>query len=315
MDRSLSVHAVLAILASTLAYVAWTAPKPDKDSTVVMVPGSADKLSRVSWHEESWDVSVVKEGDQVSVTAVKIATGDAGVTPPAPKTFPGSKEADELFNKLAPLKAARALGKLAGEKQKTMGLETPKSSLTLRIGDEDRLVEIGDAAYGTGDLYGRTADGEVFLIPSATLSSIRHGASSLMDRNLIAAKEDKVERLSITSATGGRELVQRYAEDRTKAFYADPAEPDAKLETTGNWLNRLLRLRVVDLVTDAPSGNPAIEVELFAGKGALGKVQLWPAGDKTALATSSRFKSAVTVSKAEVDALVKDLDSVLSEGK
>jgi hypothetical protein len=260
-------------------------------------------------------VSVVKEGAEVSVTAVKLSTGDAALPPALPRTFPGSKEADELLQKVAPLKAGRGLGKLTGERLKAMGLETPKSSLTLRFGDEEKKVEIGDAAYGTGDLYGRTADGEVFLIPAATLSGIRHGAASLMDRNLMAAKEDKIERLTITGATGGREIVQRYAEDRTKAFYADPAEPETKLETTGNWLNRLLRLRVVDIVTDAPAGSPAIEVELFSGKGSLGKVQLWAAGDKTALAQSSRFKAPVTVSKAEIDALIKDLDSVLTEGK
>ena len=155
----------------------------------------------------------------------------------------------------------------------------------------------------------------MYLIPSATLSGIRHGGSSLQDRNLIAAKEEKIERLTITGATGGREVVQRYADDRAKAFYADPAEPEAKLETIGNWLNRLFRLRVVDTVADAPTGAPAIELELFGAKGSLGKVQLWPTNDKTALATSSRFKVPVTVTKSEVDALVKDLDSVLNEGK
>ena len=314
MDKSLVGHATLAVVASALAYVAWTAPKPDKDDTVIMVPGAADKLTNILWHEDGWDVSVAREGEGVNVTAAK--TGAAIVaTPEASKSFPGSKEAEDLFGKLAPLKAARALGKLDPEHIKAMGLETPKSSLTLKFGATDKKVEVGDAAYGTGDFYGRTAEGDIFLIPAATLSTVRRGGASLMDRGLIAVKEEKVEHLTITGTTGGRELVQRFAEDRTKAFYADPAEPEAKLETAGNWLNRLFRLRVVDMVSDAPTGTPVVEVELFGAKGSLGTLKIWSAGDKTALAQSSRFKSMVSVSKAEVDALVKDLDSVVSEGK
>ena len=47
----------------------------------------------------------------------------------------------------------------------------------------------------------------------------------------------------------------------------------------------------------------------------MGEVKLWPANDKTALAQSTRFKGTVSLAKHEVDALLKDLDAVLAEGK
>lgn len=352
MQRSLVVHTVLALAATVAAYVAWTKPAASTDSGVIMVPGSAERLTSIQWQEERWNITVDRQDDvvEVSVQRLKPAkkaplkkaepTDDAAkpddskpgdakpddskpddakpveVEPPEPpKVYPGSKQAIELFEKLAPLEAARSLGQLAAERLKALGLDEPKSTLILNIGKTTHKLEIGNSTYGSGDMYVQKDGGEVFLVASSKLSSLRHGASTLIDRNVAGVKKEDVERLAVTGGGKRREIVQRFAEDKDKAFWADPAEPDAKLELVGNWLNRVLRLRVVDLVDEAPVGEPSVEMEFFAGSQSLSQLKIWPAGERTALCTSSRFKKTLTISKANAEAIIKDLENVLSEGQ
>jgi hypothetical protein len=237
--------------------------------------------------------------------------------PPAEpaRTFPGSDKIKELVESLAPLKAARTLGNIPVGRLAALGLEKPQSKLTLRFGERQVVVEIGDATFGSGDLYAKTADGEVYLIANVTLGSIRHGATALLDKDAVGAKREKVERLTITTGATGRELVQRFGDDKDKRFFADPAEPDAKLELVDNWLERMWRLRVVDLVETVPQGAPALEVELFDKEKTLDLIKLWPPDEKVSLATSQRFGQAFTVSKASAETLLKDVQSVLDDGK
>jgi hypothetical protein len=377
MQRSLIVHSLLAVATAATAYFAWTEPKASAsdDDSVVLVPGSPERLTKVEWREERWDVAVEKQGEDLQVnvrrlkTAAQIAAekaandapasattepaeqseekqpGNAEAHPsetkkaapagdekkedgPAPdldgapvvdesvpaKVFPGSRQARELFEKMAPLQAARSIGKPDPTKLSALGLDRPSGKLTLSFGTTRHVVKIGNSTYGSGDVYAQAEDGIIYLIPSKHLTSIRHGASSLLDRSAVGVERDDVERLGVTSGPGGREIIQRNRGEKGKAFFADPAEPDTKLELVGNWLDRVLRLRVVESTDEQPVGMPAVELEFFADDASLGVFKLWPAGDKNAIATSTRFETPFTVSKANAEAIIKDVEDVLQEG-
>jgi hypothetical protein len=388
MERSLIVHGLLAVVAAGAAYLAWTEPKAaaSDDQSVVLVPGSPERLTKIEWREDRWDVAVERQGDDVEVnvrrlkTAAQIAAekaaaeapagedaatdsetagakpagkgevkggetqetepnggetdehatedsakkespapdldGPAVVDPAEPeKVFPGSKQARDLFEKMAPFEAARSIGKPDATKLSALGLDEPSGKLTLFFGDTQHVVRIGNSTYGSGDVYAQAEDGDIYLVPSKSLTSIRHGASTLLDRNAVGVEREDVDRLAVTAGPGGREIVQRDRSEKGKAFFADPAEPDAKLELVGNWLDRVLRLRVIDMTDERPAGMAAVEIEFFGGDGSLGVFKLWPAGEKHAVATSTRFETPFTVSKANADAIIKDVENVLQEGR
>lgn len=371
MERSLIAHGLLAVLASGAAYFAWTEPKAGApaDHGVVLVPGSPERLTKIEWREERWDVSVAKQGEGVEVnvqrlkTAAQIASEKAAVEAPAntgesveeepekanpgesgtpaadgsetkqggpppdldappvvdpsvpPKLFPGSKHARELFEKMAPFEAARSLGKPDTTKLSVLGLDKPSGKLTLSFGDTTSVVRFGNSTYGSGDVYAQTEGGDVYLVPSKSLSTIRHGAASLLDRDAVGAEREEIERIAVTAGPGGREIIQRERSDKESAFFADPAEPDTKLELIGNWLDRVLRLRVIDMTDERPVGMPAVELEFFADSESIDVFKLWPAGEKSAIATSTRFKTPFTVSKANAEAIIKDVENVLQEGR
>ncbi len=330
IDRSLWGHGLLAVVASAAAFLAWTLPRGKAgEAQVVVVQGSAERLTGVSFSEQEWDVTLVRHDERLEVTvAGKLKANQEAPPPlvsnepppaseptPRPVTFPGSKQAKELVEKLAPLKAARSLGKLAGDKLVPLGLDKPSATLTLRFGDAVREVKVGNATYGSGDLYVMNNAGEVYLLPASSVAHLRHGASALLDRGALGIEKDQIERVTISAGAQGRELVQRNREDKAAAFFADAAEPDEKREGVGVWLDRVLRLSVVDLVDDKPTGPPALTVEVFGDKGTLGVVKLWPSGEKTAFLTSSRFGKTATVAKAAAEAISKELEKVLSEGR
>lgn len=322
-DRAYIAHATLAVIAIILAALAaWMPTATGEDDSVVMVPGKPEKLSRVEWYEELYQVVLTRTGDagediKVSVTKKEKPPAEGEAPPAVEKTYPGSKKAKELFEQLAPLKGARSLGHLDEAQLEGLGLVDPANRLVLRSNGDERTVELGSATYGSGDRYARAQNGEVFLLRSGTISGLSNGAASMLDRRAIAVESEKVRRVTITVGPRGREVIQRYAEDPKKAFFADPAEPDVKLEQVSNWLDRILKLHLADVVRDEPTGPVALDLEVFNGGTSLGRLQLWEPREKVALARSAFYDSpiSISISKANAEAILKDIEAVLAEGR
>ena len=124
---------------------------------------------------------------------------------------------------------------------------------------------------------------------------------------------DKIERALVRAGPKSRELVQRGADDPAKAWFADPAEPDKRLAQVTNWLDRLIRTRIVDFVDHKPQGEPQLAVELLDDKKPVATVKLWPAaGDAMAVVESSAYPGPVTIPRATADTLLKDVDCEFS---
>ena len=314
MDKSLLGHMGLALASTVTAYVAWQAPNiTDKDDSVVVFGDKADNLTAVEWTDETGVVKINREGEALTITTAKIAP--APTAPATPQTYPASEAASDLLKKLAPLSAARDLGKPELVKIQELGLEKPKSKLVLSFGEVQRSLDVGNNAFGSGDYYARTQDGQTYLVRAATLSALGHGAIALQDKDAVGLPRKKFDTVRI--ATGGkqREIKQRNGEDSNKAFFSDPAEPDHRLDSLSGWMDRVLRLRVFELASDAPTGEPQLTVEFLSGKESVAQLRVWASGDKGALATSSHFKSPVMLPKGAIDAVLRDAESAMNDGR
>ncbi len=315
MGRILALHGVLALVASAAAYAAWSTPKSEDDNSITVVAQSADRLTEIAWSDKDADVLLQKNGDHtlVSITDKRAPKGEAAAAPPSKKSYPASERASGLFGRLAPLVAARKLGKVDAAQRKEFGLEEPSGHLTLRFGNDVAEIAVGDATYGGSGVYAESAVGDVYLLKQHLFVDLRNGASLLPERSLLPVERASVRRVVVTSANHTRELLHRDGAEENKAFWSDPAEPDAALALAKTWLQELWRLRMVDNATSAPSTPAAVEVELFGDKGSLGTVSLWQPGESTAVAQSSFFPSPVTVGKPSVEALLRDVGAMLDE--
>ena len=290
MKRTLMIHSAIAAAATLAAYVAWASPSlgtaDSEDSEAVVIHGDLDDLRELKWQEEQFNVTVTRNEAariRVTVEALKKAA-DPKATKAAPKTYPGSEAAKELLEKMAPLTAARSLGTPEAERLKELGFDKPGGTLTLKFEDDEHSLKIGGSTYGSGDNYLLGPEGEVFLLRSSVLSGLKRGARTLQERKAIAIDIEKIVRAKITTPLSSREVVQRFAEDNKKSFYADPAEPKEKLEQLTNWIDRVLKLRIADVVDDKPLATAELTVEFFNGKGPLGSISLWRPGEGTGLA-------------------------------
>lgn len=318
MERSLIAHAALAVVFGVTAAYAWRAPKggPEEEGAIIVL-GAAEELTQVWWQDKDAEVDVERRDGGVHVR-VRKAGGNGARQGGAPAdnvhAYPGSPAAKQLFDKLAPLRATRALGKVGEEQWAGMGLKEPEGTLRLRFGERERTLHVGAASFGTSNVYLRNEDGEVFLTAQSNLTPLRHGGNTLLDKSLVALPLESIERVVISTPGQAREVVQRFANERAKAFYADPAEPDAKLEELSRWLDRVLKLRAVEVVATEPTGAPALEVEIRAAHGKSAKLQLWPpADDRVAFARASHHARALSVSKSSVDAVLRDMDKALRD--
>src|SRR5687768_11015828 len=108
MDRSSWGHALLALGSTVAAYTAYTKPHiTDRDDSVVVVAGNNERLTSVDWHDETAEVTLLREGDGVTVRTTspgKPAPGNA------PQEYPGTSQARELLARMVPLTAPRSLG-------------------------------------------------------------------------------------------------------------------------------------------------------------------------------------------------------------
>lgn len=315
MIRGMLLHIVLALGAVAAAYAAWQAPQATRSAAEVkLVDAAPTDLHKVRWQEGKSVVEVSRGEGGYDVAIEELADG-GDQQPATAQHYPGSDRVEVLWKGLAPLWAARSLGRVADAQLAELGLATPTGELRLFFDGQELKLDIGGSVFGTGDLYARTADRNVVLMRASTVRDLRNGASSLIDRRLVATARSDVRRIVISSGDRTRELVQRHAHADSEAFFADPAEPDAKLTQATSWFTRLVRLRAVEETTSVPTKPAAVVVELWDTQQRLDEIKLWPPEAETGVAASARFPKGVTLSNASVEPLLRDLEAVLKEGR
>ncbi len=319
IDRTLFTHASLAVAASALALVAWLSPKGVDESELTLIAGDAGALTAVEYQDSEAEVTLRKDGSGARVElrkrrdVKKEGEGEQSVEPPPLHIYPGTDKAKGLFAELMPLPAVRRLGPADPARLPTFGLDKPVASLRLVLGERTHELQIGNATYGGNTVYVRAQDGDVYLMKSSKLTDFKAGANSLIERQLLNVPREKVARLVIGAGTQRRELVHRNAEQRGKAFYADPSDAEKRLNLATSWVDRVLRLRVIEPSAKKPDAAPALSLEVLGESGALGKLSLWPASGGSAVAESSMFSTPVTIAGSTVESILKDIEAVLTE--
>jgi hypothetical protein len=203
------------------------------------------------------------------------------------KEFRGNDQADKFFDLFAPMRAARALGIISDAKAKELGLDNSKKSLTVNVRGQSVKFIIGLNSYGSGDVYARDPQGQVYLLSHRQVSDFEFAESRLMERRLHRFERpdfDSVE-VQITSATGNktRTLLQKNRLDASNFYFVDSTTPDKRDDTVRNWIDKVLRMAINDYVNkgDEPTapapaaGGPlygdVLKMTFFEGKKKLGE--------------------------------------------
>ncbi len=165
------------------------------------------------------------------------------------KAFRGNEQADKLLDSFGPLQGLRALGNLDDTKLKELGLTESKKSLTLQVKGKPTKLMIGSAAYGSGDVYVRDPQGQVYLLPQRFSSDFEYADSRLMERRMHRFERPDLTKVEVTVGTKKRTLVQQKRQDPAGFYWALEGSPDKRDDSLKNWMDKVLRLAISDFVS------------------------------------------------------------------
>jgi hypothetical protein len=273
--KSIVTHAGLLALASVMAFGTWSrVEKTDKDKPdmVEVWTGSAEAVEAVSYENKQKKVQIAPRRDELGrYYAINVdkeepaaphphpGAPDAGAppvsTPPKHEllSFVGVKEAGELIEKLATLKAVRSLGKFDPKRAADYGLDKPEGTLKVKVSGKEQVVTIGGQTPGGSERYAKySGSNEIFALEGDLVQSLAFADSRLMTRELHAFLDDEVKKVRVSKGAKARELVR--VTDKGSAW-ADVGTPTKADETAVNWMTKLDRLRSYQFV-EKPAAAP-----------------------------------------------------------
>ncbi len=332
LGRGLLIHVGLFVLASAGAARMWMRdeqPKTLVQTEATVWSGRAADVERIVFEGKNKKVTLEAKKDELGAYYVGALERSAppppapdSKAPPAPaktgKTeFVAVGAAQKLIDALAPLKALRALGRIAEDRSSEFGLSEPEGTLIVTIKGTERKIVIGGTTPGGGDRYVRDpSSGETYVIDGDAVRDLDTAESRLVERELHEWKEAEVTTAEV-SAGGKKRQILRGGPDG-KRFWADPAAADQKDETLANWMSKVDRLRPTDYVMSTPADKQdLVRIEYSAGSRKLGFVEVAripaadPAGKPDYLVRTERTRLFAKVPATTAEQVEQDLGSIL----
>jgi Domain of unknown function (DUF4340) len=289
--RGAAVQGGLAALGLIAAYATWQR-QPDRPAgeVVVMDLGKND-LQKVRFDDGTkWiELTETKEGGD-RVVFMKIAANEKTKTPE--RELRGNDGALKLWDKFAPLRGSRALGVLAADKLKELGLDAPKKHVEVTVRGEKRMLEVGTSPFGVSDPYVKTSDGQVYVLGGAVVSDLESASVRLVDRALHGFKPTEWDGLSVSAGGKQRQLVQTNPEQPAAAKLASKKTPTKPDEMAKNWHDKVWRLFASELLGKGEkpaNGEPvtALRIDYSSGGKAKGFLEVGRVTPPAANAVSS----------------------------
>lgn len=333
--RRLGVHIALLLIAAVTAYTQSLPDNPEarelKPGEVQMWGGGPDDVSEVVFETPRKVIKLTGKSDaagrwylgtlEPGVGGDEADEADAGPhKKPEPKaiepaTFPSITVAKQLVAKLAPMRAMRAVGEIAPEREAEFELDKPKGTLTVTVSGTTHKLVVGGSTPGSGGRYVRDdASKQVYIIDAAIVRDLEGGSGRLSESSLHEFKTS--DPVAATVAAGGeKKQLVRGGTDAAR-FWADAAAPETNDETAANWLQKVDRLRPVEYLDTLPEAATSIvRVEYRGEAGELGFVELHrytgEDGKKEYAITTEHLRMPATVARRTGEQVEDDLGALI----
>ncbi len=305
--RSAAIQGVLAFAGLAVAYGTWRREPPQGGTDVVVLDVTRNQVQKIRY-EESTRTAELERGNDSEVW-IRVAERppappvvpavDGGVAPPPPtpiaapeRTLRGNESAGKLYERFAPLRASRALGTLAPEKLKELGLAETKRKLEVTAGGTKYAFKIGTPTSGLSTPYLQSeTDGKVYLLGGTVLGELEAAQSRLVDRRFHEFKPNEVDAVTVKAGDKQRDFVFSAGEMGQNAKLTPKATPDKPDEFAKNWHDKIWRLIPVELLGKGEkpaAGEPQVLARIdYSAKGKpAGFVELAQAGSSDLFARS-----------------------------
>ena len=318
--RAAAIQGALALAGLGAAYLVWQAPSASSSGDVSVLELARHDVAQVrfengpSWVElergkrDGEQVIWLEQGGQPVAKAAKAPATDRVVL--------GNAIAERIFDRVAPLVANRALGKLPKEKLADLGLDKPTEKLLVRARGESWTFDLSTAAGISAPYLRDERDGQVYVIPGMLVSDLE-APGRMIDRRMHAFHPDAFDTVSVTASgktirLSARAATGSYLPQLARASAPDKSDPFAK-----NWHDRLWRLEVLDVLGrgEVPaSGTPQVQVRIdYSERGRPeGFIEIGKAGSDF-FARTEHTAGWMKVA-GPLDQLLKDLPQLMQDG-
>ncbi|MDC0714099.1 hypothetical protein POL68_36880 [Stigmatella sp. ncwal1] len=293
--RGVWVQGVLAVVGLVAAFFVWQREPEGIPGEVTVLDVSKRSLQRVRYEDASRTAELYRDPNDEETVWLQLGTkspplpavttpegvadggvadggvadggvadggaADAGVpAPPAPpRQLRGNEMAKNLFARLVPLKATRALGELDEKKQEELGLTNSPRKLTLTVdGREQSFTLASPSGTSWGSPYLRREDGRVFLLGPALLPDLENASSRLVDRRKHTFEMGDFDAFTVFQGKASRAFVVN-GKPPSPVTVAPQGTPDKQDEFARNWFDRVWRLVPSELLgkgEEPPGGAP-----------------------------------------------------------
>jgi hypothetical protein len=335
-SRAVAVQGGLALAGLISAYFTWQRQPELMAGEVFALDIARSDLEKVRFEDQdakSWAELIRDKDENGPFVDVHLSGSDAsGIPMPSghpsipikvpERTVRGNENALHLFEKLAPLRATRALGALDAAKLKDLGLDTTKKHIEIVGRGTRRRFAVAPAPPGGTDPYVRDEqDGRVYIVPRAILSDLQSASVNLTERKLHSFPIEDVDKLVITAAGKKKEL-RASRNDQSPGIRLSPPGSEKFDDTAKNWHDRVWNLFPSEVMgkgelpaTGAPK--VAVRIEYFSRGQSLGWIELArdaPANESSAqpAASASYARSEYTLGWTK---LPGDAAALITEGE
>ena len=230
------------------AFLTWTEePDPISGDEIELLSGKKDNLQEIEWSSPKNFVRIAKKANSTNESLwVFYKEEDKDVR----KNFKASNAGDALFTSYSPLTAIRKLEAPSAEKLVEIGLQDPQTTVTVKRNDRTRVLEIGNEAYGTKDLYVRdTNSGQVYLVDDEKFRTLKYAKSRLPNRSVWSFDTVyDIEKATLKTNTNAQiqfehENNQDKQNARWKRIRGENKGNDSTTEQITTWMSKIAGLR------------------------------------------------------------------------
>lgn len=279
--RGAAIQGGLAAMGLLLAYSTWQREPERSPGEAMVLDAKRSDLEKVRYADDKkWIEMTMQKGPDGPEVWMHTSATD---TPKAPeREVRGNESSLKLWEKLAPLRATRALGSLDQAKLKELGLDAPKKHLELTVRGQKHSFAAGQPAFYVSEPYVLDeSDKKVYVLGNGVLSDLDNAASRFIDRTMHGFKANELDGVTVSSGGKKRELVQVGEPSPTQITIklAPKKSPDKLDEQARNWHDKLWRLFPIDILGKGEmpaAGKPDLKLRVdysYRGK-ALGFIEI-----------------------------------------
>lgn len=246
--RGAAIQGGLAAIGLLAAYATWQRAPERPAGQVVVLDVHPSDLSKIRFEDDQKWVEIEKQkGDDGPEMWLRISADAKAKTPE--RLVRGNDGAKRLFDKFAPLMAARALGVQDAAKLKELGLDAPKKKLTVTARGDTHTYLVGTSPFNVSEPYVMDErDKHVYVLTSGVISDLDAASIRLVDRGLHAFKPGDYDELTLSVGKKSRDLVVIPGQNPFLSKLASKKSPDKPDEMAKNWHDKLWRLYVTEVL-------------------------------------------------------------------